>query len=106
MNDTWFKIKLWTKLSLIGLVCLFVLVFVFKNYESTADVWFFGTHRPSVLELLIATFLFGVLVTLVARPVYRTLGQIGELRKKKLAPPPPPPPPPIPPPPPTPVDMP
>jgi uncharacterized membrane protein YfhO len=92
MNDTWFKIKLWTKLVLIGLVTIFVIVFSFENYQSTADVWFFGTHKPNVLELLVATFLFGVVVTLLARPVYRTLAQLGELRKKKPAPLPTPPP--------------
>jgi hypothetical protein len=52
----------------------------------------------TVLELLVFTFLFGVVVTLLARPIYRTLGQIAELRKPRAAAPlepaPPPPPPP------------
>jgi heme/copper-type cytochrome/quinol oxidase subunit 2 len=91
MNDTWFKIKLWTKLVLIALVVLFVLVFTYNNYSSPVDVWFIKVHQMTVLELLVATFLFGVIVTLLARPVYRTLGQLAELRKKKTAAPAPPP---------------
>jgi H+/Cl- antiporter ClcA len=82
MADTWFKIKVWTKLILIGLVALFVGLFVLENYSITTSVWLFGTHTMTVLELLMFTFLCGVIVTLVAKPIYRTLGQIAELRKK------------------------
>jgi hypothetical protein len=94
MNDTWQKIKLWTKLSLIGLVVLFLLLFVYKNYSYPVTVWLFRDHTMSVLELLVFTFLFGVVLTLLARPIYRTLGQIAELRKPHAstssdAPPPP-----------------
>ena len=83
MADTWFKIKVWTKLILIGLVVLFVGLFILENYSNMASVWLFGTHTMTVLELLTGTFLCGVIVTLVAKPIYRTLGQIAELRKKE-----------------------
>lgn len=103
MSDTWKKAKIWTKLVLIGLVVLFVLVFVIENYSLSVQVWLGHMHTMSVLELLIATFLAGVVTTLLARPIYRTLRQIGELRKPAtsdapipLAPSPPPPPPPAP----------
>ncbi|MGA2231995.1 MAG: hypothetical protein ABSH22_13950 [Tepidisphaeraceae bacterium] len=86
MADTWFKIKVWTKLILIGLVVLFVGLFVLENYSNMASVWLFGTHTMTVLELLTFTFLCGVIVTLVAKPIYRTLGQIAELRKKEEPP--------------------
>jgi len=82
MSDTWFKIMVWTKLSLIALVLLFILIFTLENYSLTVDVWLFKVHTMSVLELLVATFLLGVLATLLARPIYRTLGQISELKKK------------------------
>ena len=96
MSDTWTKIKIWTKLSLIGLVTLFLLLFVYFNYSYTVTFWLFGKHEMSVLELLVGTFLFGVTVTLLARPTYRTLGQISQLRSNKAevsAPPVPPAPP-------------
>jgi hypothetical protein len=90
MNDSLLKIKVWTKLILLGLVILFVLVFMWQNHGNTANVWFFVNHQPSVLELLTFTFLAGVVATLLARPVYRTLEQISELRKKpaQIVPPP------------------
>ena len=82
MSDTWFKIMVWTKLSVIALVLLFILIFTFENYSLTVDVWLFKVHTMSVFELLVATFLLGVLTTILARPIYRTLGQIAELKKK------------------------
>ena len=39
MADTWFKIKVWTKLILIGLVVLFVGLFILENYSNMASVW-------------------------------------------------------------------
>jgi len=87
MNDTWHKAKIWTKLVALGLLVLFVLLFVWENYSRSVEVWFFKVHTMSVLELLVATFLIGVIATLLARPTYRTLRQIGELRAKPQSPP-------------------
>jgi uncharacterized membrane protein len=86
MNDTWFKIKIGTKLSLIGLVILFIGLFILENNSTSVDVWIFKVYHPTVLELLVAVFLFGVIVTLLAKPTYHTFRQIGELRTKKVAP--------------------
>jgi uncharacterized integral membrane protein len=83
MSDTWIKIKIWTKLVLIGLAVIFVAIFVIENYSHAATVWLFGNHEMSVLEALVAAFILGVAVTVLARPIYRTLGQISELRKKQ-----------------------
>jgi hypothetical protein len=91
MNDTWLKIKVWTKVGIISLVILFLLLFTYKNYSYPVTVWLFRDHTMTVLELLVFTFLFGVVVTLLARPTYRTLGQLAELRKPTLIPPPAPP---------------
>jgi hypothetical protein len=85
MADTWFKIKVWTKLVLLALVILFILLFTLENYSLTVDVWLFKMHNMTVLELLVATFLLGVLATLLAKPTYRTLGQIAQLRKLAAA---------------------
>jgi len=86
MSDSFLKIKVWTKLITMGLVAIFLLLFAWKNYSQTAKVWLFGDHEMTVLELLFLTFIFGVIATLLARPVYKTLGQIAELRKSKPAP--------------------
>jgi H+/Cl- antiporter ClcA len=87
MSQSWNKVKIWTKLILIGLVTLFILIFCYENHSRSADVWFFGLHTMTVLESLVATFLLGVIATLLARPIYRTLGQISELSKKDPPPP-------------------
>jgi hypothetical protein len=83
MNDVWFKVKLWTKLSVIALLILFVIIFSYENYSQQVNVWLIRTHTMSVLELLVGTFLFGMLVTLLARPAFHTLKQISQLRRKK-----------------------
>jgi uncharacterized integral membrane protein len=93
MNETWHnketlhKAKIWTKLIVLGLLVLFIALFVLENYSRSVDLWFLRVHTMSVLELLVATFLAGVIATLLARPTYRTLRQIGELRKKPALPP-------------------
>jgi uncharacterized integral membrane protein len=86
MSDSFLKIKVWTKLIAMGLVAIFVILFIWENYSYTATVWLFGKHEMTVLELLFLTFVFGVIGTLLARPVYKTLGQISELRKKPAPP--------------------
>jgi|SRR5271154_3081066 len=86
MNDTWVKVKIWIKLCVIALVILFIGLFILENNSTRVDVWIFKVYRPTVLELLIAVFLFGVIVTLLAKPTYHTIRQIGQLRAKKVAP--------------------
>jgi len=85
MNDTWFKIKVWTKLSLIGLAVLFAAIFSYENYSRSVVVWFGSEHTMTVLELLVATFLLGAVATLLARPVYRTIRQIKQLKSMMAA---------------------
>ena len=90
MTDTWTKVKIWTKLVVLALVILFVVIFVVENYSHEATVWFFGGHEMSVLETLSVAFALGVMATLLARPAYRTLGQIAQLRSPPAAAPLPP----------------
>lgn len=84
MSDFWFKAKVWTKLSLIVLVSLYVIIFAVENNASTADVWiwFFQVHHTTVLLLLLATFVSGVVVALLGRTILRTIHELKMLRKK------------------------
>jgi len=82
MSESFKKTKIWTKLILLGLVILYVLIFVIENYSRSVNVWLWNVHTMSVLELLVIMFLIGVVATLLARPTYRTICQISELRKK------------------------
>jgi len=82
MHDTWQKTKIWTKISVIGLVTIFVIVFILENHANAADVWFFGTYQTRVLWVLLWSFVAGVLVIPLARPVYRAFSQLAALRKK------------------------
>jgi|GEM_PF-6984552 len=93
MNNTWLKIKIWTKLVIIGIVSLSVLTFVAANGKNDATVWLWHDHSFNVLELMAGSFIFGILCTLLAKPIYHTLSQIQHLSSKPPEPLPPAPPP-------------
>jgi hypothetical protein len=80
--DFWLKVKVWTKLSFFGLLALFALIFIYKNDNNTAEVWFIQTYSTSVLRLLFFTFLFGVAFTLMVRTTFRTIRQIIDMRNR------------------------
>jgi uncharacterized integral membrane protein len=82
MSDAWEKTKIWTKISVIGLVTIFIILFIWLNDSNTTKVWFFGQHETTVLWILLGAFVAGVLVIPLARPVYRAFAQLAALRKK------------------------
>jgi uncharacterized integral membrane protein len=88
MQNLWLKIKIWTKIVIASLALLFLLIFIFRNYDRPADVWvWFGAEEvhTSVLKLIVSMFFAGVLGTLLARMAFGTLRQIRELRERNAA---------------------
>lgn len=76
-SDTLLKVRVYTKLALLGLVGLYALLFIVLNYRERIDVWlFFGTSPTmnAIVALLVA-FLLGVLTTLLARTALSTWTQ-------------------------------
>jgi uncharacterized integral membrane protein len=81
----WLKFRVWTKVILFVLVTLYVLVFVLKNMDERVSLWVWINYRPDVAALIFipAAFLFGVITTLLVRTIFRTLGQIREMKRKR-----------------------
>jgi uncharacterized integral membrane protein len=84
MQNLWLKIKIWTKVTVAGLVALYVLIFVLKNGDEKATFWFwpYHTYDGSLLLLVALTFLIGGLVAILATTTFRTIRQIRELRAR------------------------
>ena len=84
MGNFWLRFKVWTKVTLIVLVAIYLLVFVTKNSERKVQPWIFYNQEPttSVLTLSLFCLLVGVVGTLLVRTTLRTVRQVRELREK------------------------
>jgi uncharacterized integral membrane protein len=85
MGNMWLKIKVWTKGILVGLLVMYVFVFMLKNTgQEPVKLWFwFNTQLTiSPLLLVVTTFLIGIVFTILARTTFTTVRQIRELRQR------------------------
>ena len=89
MSNAILKIKVWTKVILFGLILVYITVFIIQNSENHAQLWvWFGRGKQvqtSVLKLVLAAFLLGVVGTLLVRTSFRTVRQIREVRERNRA---------------------
>jgi len=84
MPNFWLKVKVWTKIVVLVFVLLYLLVFVAKNSGRPVEFWYWynGVWPTSLLYFTFATFLAGVVVTILARTIYKTISQYRELRDR------------------------
>lgn len=81
--NLWLKIKIWTKMLILGFVVIYLFVFVYQNDESAPVwVWYQREPRVRVITLAFCTFLAGVLFTLLARTILVTVRQIKEAAQR------------------------
>jgi len=82
MTNVWLKFKIWFKLVLFGLIAVYILLFLFKNYDTTVTVWLWfgqkGTYTSSILVLVFGVFVLSVIGTLLISTIWRTVRQIRE----------------------------
>jgi uncharacterized integral membrane protein len=85
MKDLWLKIKVWTKITIFTIFAAYLLIFVIENANKPVSIWYWF-YQPQVdttaLKLIIYMFLAGVLGTLLARMLFRTIKQIKELQHR------------------------
>ncbi len=83
MSNLWLKIKIWTKGIAIGLILLYVLVFIFKNNQDVKFWWWYNREdQHSVLLLISISFLAGIVSTVLVRTTWRTIRQLRDLRDR------------------------
>jgi uncharacterized integral membrane protein len=84
----WLKLRVWTKIVLFSMVAIYLLVFLFKNVGADKQVtlwyWFGYASTMPVLLFMTTAFLFGVITTLLVRTILRTVGQMRELKRKRM----------------------
>ena len=89
MSNLWLKFRVWTKVILFGLLVVYLTVFIIQNSENQATLWlwFGGAQKlqTSVLKLVLAAFLLGVLGTVLVRTTFRTIRQVREVRQRGRA---------------------
>lgn len=88
MKDLWLKIKVWTKIIIITVFVAYLLIFVIQNANKLVWIWYwFGQPQAetTALKLIVYMFLAGVLGTLLARMLFRTIKQINELRGRSAS---------------------
>src|SRR4051812_15151015 len=82
MTNVWLKFKIWFKLILFGLIAIYILLFLFKNYDTTVKVWLWfspnGEYTGSILALVFGIFVISVIGTLLTSTIWRTVRQIRE----------------------------
>lgn len=85
MGNFWLKVWVWTKVTLVGLLLLYLLAFIFQNSQKPVQPWFWFGVQPSTNVLLLAlyAFLAGVLTTVLLRTTFATLRQFRELRERQ-----------------------
>jgi uncharacterized integral membrane protein len=80
----WLKIKVWTKIVLFALLALYALVFLVKNSGREVQFWYWYNRDPQlpVLTLVLATFVVGVIGTILIRTTFKTIRQVRELQTR------------------------
>ncbi len=78
------RIKVYGKLTLIGVIAVLVLVVVFKNSSSTVDVWFFKTYEKiNVLYLILITAVASIALFWIFTRIWGVLREVRELKKER-----------------------
>jgi lysylphosphatidylglycerol synthetase-like protein (DUF2156 family) len=84
MANFWFKLKLWTKSILAGLLVLYVILFTYRNAQEKVVFWYWFGHQPetNLLLFVLCTFFAGVLAAIIAQMMWRTLKQVREMKMR------------------------
>lgn len=82
----WLKLRVWFKITVFSIVLAYLLIFTWQNVDYKVTIWYwFGKQQETpVLFLVPAVFLFGVVVTLLVRTIFRTVRQLQLLKRKKM----------------------
>lgn len=84
MGELWLKIKIWSKGIVIWAILIYVLLFVLNNSGQPVKFWYWfrREYETSMLVLILAIFLAGVLATIIVRAAVKTVRQVRDLRQR------------------------
>jgi uncharacterized integral membrane protein len=80
----WLKIKVWTKVTLFGVLALYAAIFLLKNTGRDVEFWYWFGRAPQlpVLLLVVGAFAAGIVLTVLLRTTFKTIRQIRELQAR------------------------
>jgi uncharacterized integral membrane protein len=80
----WLKIKVWTKVTLFGVLALYAAIFLLQNMGRDVEFWYWFGRAPQlpVLLLVVGAFAAGVVLTVLLRTTFKTIRQIRELQSR------------------------
>jgi uncharacterized membrane protein len=86
MSMTWAKVKLWTRLTVFGLIFIYVALFVFFNRDAeidpALDLVFKKYHKANALLVLLLTSVFSILGWWLFKTIFKTLRQMSEVKRR------------------------
>ena len=84
MSNTWLKLKMWTRLSLISAVIIYLLLFVFKNRnnEIKIDFVFKEYSNLNVLLVVLFTAIFIIFGWWLLKTVLRAVRQLKDITRR------------------------
>ena len=86
MNTQWLKIKMWFKVSVFGLVAIYVIAFVLLNRNAfispALDFVFKKYDSVNALLVLFLTGIFSILGWALFRTAFKTLRQMRDVRRR------------------------
>lgn len=87
MNDLWIRFKFWAKTTLISVLVVYIIMFIYNNTGGDRQVrfwWWFGQEpQTSVFVLALVSFIAGVLVTMLVRTTFTTMKQFRLMKNAK-----------------------
>jgi len=84
MGDFWFKLKVWAKTTLFAVIVVYALIFIYNNSGQEVDFWWWFGHdaKHDKLTFGFASFLGGVILTILVRTIYSTMYQVRDLQSR------------------------
>jgi low affinity Fe/Cu permease len=85
MASTWLKIKMWTRLTLISVVLLYLLVFIIKNRDNDIKIsvpLVKEYNDLNVLVVMLLTAVFSIFGWWLLKTVLRAVRQIKDINRK------------------------
>jgi uncharacterized integral membrane protein len=84
MGDFWFKLKVWAKTTLFAVIVVYALIFIYNNSGQEVDFWWWFGHdtKHDKLTFGFASFLGGVILTIVVRTSLATMRQMRDLQSR------------------------
>ncbi len=89
MSDAWVNIKFWIKTTIISILAIYVILFIYNNTgdDRTVSFWWWFGNKPTTSVFIFAavSFVAGVLVTLLIQTTLTTLKQHREMKAMQTA---------------------